>query len=97
MHFDGRNVKSKYLYTEPINTNLLCNMLYDTKYSWQHITKSIPSIVAVVQHICQVTLSTSLRTHQPFVYDTKYCWRRITKRFELNTVYKKFTVTGTDV
>jgi hypothetical protein len=38
-------------------------MLYDTKYCWRHITKPIPSIVAVVQHVCQVTLSTSLHTH----------------------------------
>jgi hypothetical protein len=58
-------------------------MLYDTKYCWRHIIKPIPSIVAVVQHVCQVTVSTSLRTHQPFVYDTTYCWRHITKRFEL--------------
>jgi hypothetical protein len=40
----------------------------------------------IVQHVCQVTVSTSLHTLQPFVYDTKYCWRHITKRFELNTV-----------
>jgi hypothetical protein len=38
-------------------------MLYDAKYCWRHITKLIPSIVAVVQHVCQVTLSTSLHTH----------------------------------
>jgi hypothetical protein len=38
-------------------------MLYDTKYIWLHITKPIPSIVAIVQHVCQVTLSTSLQTH----------------------------------
>jgi hypothetical protein len=44
--------------------------------------------VAVVQHICQVALLTSLHAHQPFVYDTKYCWRHITKCFELNTVCK---------
>jgi hypothetical protein len=29
--------------------NLLCNLLYDTKYCWRHITKPIPSILAVVQ------------------------------------------------
>jgi hypothetical protein len=32
---------------------------YDTKYCWRHITKPIPSIVTVVQHVCQVTLLTS--------------------------------------
>jgi hypothetical protein len=57
-----------------------------------HITKQIPSIVAVVQHVCQVTLLTSLHTHQPFVYDTKYCWRHIKKSFELNTVCKSFKI-----
>jgi hypothetical protein len=62
-----------------LTPNLSWNMLYDTKYCWQHITKLIASIVAVVQHVCQVTLSTSLHTHQPFVYSTKYCWRHITK------------------
>jgi hypothetical protein len=51
--------------TELINTNPSCS--------------TIPSIVAVVQHVCQVTLSTSLHTHQPFVYDNKHCWWRITK------------------
>jgi hypothetical protein len=35
--------------TEPKTQNLLCNMLYDTKYCWWHITKSIPSTVAAVQ------------------------------------------------
>jgi hypothetical protein len=63
-------------------------MLCCTKYYWRHITKSVPSIVAVVQHVCQVTLLTSLHTHQPFVYDTKHCWRHIIKRFEFNTVVK---------
>jgi hypothetical protein len=43
--------------------------VYDTKYCWWHITKPIPSIVTVVQHICQVTLSTSLHTRQPLVYN----------------------------
>jgi hypothetical protein len=66
--------------TEPINTKSVV----------QHFTKPIPSIVAVVQLFCQVTLSTSLHTHQLFVYDTKYCWRHIAKRFELNTVCKSF-------
>jgi hypothetical protein len=65
--------------TELLTQNPSCNTLYDTKYCWRHITKQIPSVVAVVQHVCQVTLSTSLHTHQPFVYDTKYCWRHITK------------------
>jgi hypothetical protein len=67
-------------------------MLYDTKYFWWHITKPIPSIVAVVQHVCQVTLSTSLHTHQPIVYNTNYCWQHITKRFELNAVCKSFKI-----
>jgi hypothetical protein len=40
--------------------------------------KADTSIVAVVQRVCQVTLSTSLHTHQPFVYDTKYCCCRAT-------------------
>jgi hypothetical protein len=42
-------------------------MLYDAKYCWQHITKPIPSIVAVVQHVCHVTLSTSLHTIPSFI------------------------------
>jgi hypothetical protein len=57
--------------------------LYDTKCCWWHITKPIPSIVAVMQHVCRVTLSTSL-TSTIFVRyqvllvtyykaDTKYC------------------------
>jgi hypothetical protein len=77
--------------TEPINTKsvvkhviryqVLLATYYkaDTKYCWRHITRPIPSIVAVVQHVCQVTLSTSPHTHQPFVYDIKYCWWHITK------------------
>jgi hypothetical protein len=56
-----------------LTQNLSCSMLCDTKYCWRHITKQIPSIVAALQLVvCQVTLSTSLHTHQPFVYDTKY-------------------------
>jgi hypothetical protein len=49
-----------------LTQNLSCNMLYNTKYCWRHITELKPSIVAVMQHVCQVTLSTSLHTHQPF-------------------------------
>jgi hypothetical protein len=74
--------------TNLLTQNLSCNMLYDTKYCWWYIIKQIPSNVAVVQHVCQITLSTSLHTHRPFLYDTKYCWWHITKRFLLNTVCK---------
>jgi hypothetical protein len=89
--------------TEPINIKsvvqrvtgyqvllVLCNVLHDTKYYWRRITKPIPSFVAVVQHDCQVTVSTSLHTHKPFLQDTKYCWRHITKCFELTRVCKSF-------
>jgi hypothetical protein len=42
-----------------LTQNLPGNMLYDTTYCWRHITKPIPRTVAVVQHVCQVTLLTS--------------------------------------
>jgi hypothetical protein len=74
--------------TEPINIKSVVQHVIRYQVLLGHITKPIPSIVAAVQHVCQVTLSTSLRTHQPFVYGTKYCWWHITKRFELNTVCK---------
>jgi hypothetical protein len=48
---------------------------------------TIQSIVAVMQHVCQVTLSTSLHTHQPFVYDTKYCWRHNVQLFQMLIVF----------
>jgi hypothetical protein len=43
------------------------------RFHYTHINRlytipSIVGIVAVVQHVCQVTLSTSLHPHQPFVY-----------------------------
>jgi hypothetical protein len=61
---------------------LSCNMFVKShcRLHYTHINRlyTIPSIVAVMQHVCQVTLSTSLHTHQPFVYDTKYCCCRAT-------------------
>jgi hypothetical protein len=71
--FQGCNSK-----TEPINTKSVVQ--HDIRYQvllaayYKADTK-----YCCMQHVCQVTLSTSLHTHQPFVYNTKYCWRHITK------------------
>jgi hypothetical protein len=48
--------------TEPVNTKSVLQHIY-IKYCWRHIKKPILSIVAVVQPVCLVTLSTSLHTH----------------------------------
>jgi hypothetical protein len=57
-----------------LTQNLSCNMSYDTKYCWRQITKPIPSIVAVVQHVIryQVLLAAYYKA------DTKYCCCRVT-------------------
>jgi hypothetical protein len=85
--------------TEPINTKYVLQLVKryqvllaayykaDTKYCWQHITKQVPTIVAVVQHVCQVTSSTSLHTHQAFVYDMNYCWRQKVHLFQMLIVF----------
>jgi hypothetical protein len=57
-----------------LKQNLSCNMLYDNKYCWRHITKSILIIVGgILQSRYQVLLAAHYKA------DTKYCWRHITK------------------
>jgi hypothetical protein len=59
-----------------LTQNLSCNMLYDTKYCWRHITMPISSIITVVQHVIRyhVLLMTYNKT------DTKYCCCRAKRR-----------------
>jgi hypothetical protein len=68
---------------ERINTKSVVQHVIRCQVLLAAYYKADTIIVAVVQHVCQVTLSTSLHTHQPFVYDTTYNWRHITKRFNL--------------
>jgi hypothetical protein len=57
-----------YIYLQ----NLSCNMLYDTKYCWRHITKPIPNIVgSILQSQYQVFLlsyNMFVRSHCRFHY-----------------------------
>jgi peroxiredoxin len=75
--------------TEPINTKsvvqhviryqvlLVAYYKDDTKYCWQHITKTIQSIVgSILQSRYKVLLAAYYKD------DTKYCWQHITKTIQ---------------